>query len=85
MYTVIVFFIGLILTAVYEWRKSLLTPVFVHAGCNMLFVAGVFATMIVNANSPLLGVAMQESSTAAWSPRSCLNPQPKKPVSAKAT
>lgn len=62
MYTVIVFFIGLILTAVYEWRKSLLTPVFVHAGCNMLFVAGVFATMIVNANSPLLGVAMQESS-----------------------
>ncbi len=62
MYMVAVFFIGLILTAVYEWRKSLLTPVFVHTGWNMLFAVGIFVMMIVNANSPLLGVAMQESS-----------------------
>jgi membrane protease YdiL (CAAX protease family) len=62
MYVVIVFFIGLILTAVYEWRKSLLTPVFVHAGWNMLFAVGIFASMVANAHSPVLGVVMQERS-----------------------
>jgi membrane protease YdiL (CAAX protease family) len=56
----IIFFIALILTAVYEWRKSLLTPVFVHAGFNSLFVVGIFLSMIANARSPVLGVAMQE-------------------------
>jgi len=61
-FVVIVFFLGLILTAVYEWRKSLLTPVFVHTTWNMLFAVGIFVMMIANAHSPVLGVAMQESS-----------------------
>ena len=61
IFVVIIFFIALILTAVYEWRKSLLTPIFVHAGYNMLLVLGVFLLMIGNANRLMLGVTVEDS------------------------
>jgi membrane protease YdiL (CAAX protease family) len=51
-----VFFLGLILAAVYEWRKSLVAPIFIHAGNNLMAVLGLLALMYVTANSPVLGV-----------------------------
>jgi membrane protease YdiL (CAAX protease family) len=56
LHGVAVFFLGLILTAVYEWRKSLVTPIFVHAGNNLMAVLGLLLLMYVTANSPVLGV-----------------------------
>jgi S1-C subfamily serine protease len=52
-----VFFLGLILTAAYEWRKSLVTPIFVHAGNNLIAALGLLLMMYVTANSPVLGVS----------------------------
>jgi membrane protease YdiL (CAAX protease family) len=56
MHSVAVFFLGLILTAVYEWRKSLLTPIFVHAGNNLFATLMLVLSPIVMADTPVLGV-----------------------------
>ena len=56
LHSIAVFFLGLILTSVYEWRKSLVTPIFVHAGNNLMAVLGLLLLMYVAANSPVLGV-----------------------------
>jgi membrane protease YdiL (CAAX protease family) len=56
MHNVAVFFLGLILTAVYQWRKTLLAPIFVHAGNNLIAMLGLVVLMVVSANSPILGV-----------------------------
>ena len=48
---------GLVLTATYEWRKTLLTPIIVHAGINSLAAQGMLAAMSEYGNGPLLGVA----------------------------
>lgn len=48
--------IGLLVTAVYEWRKTLVTPVFVHAGINFVSAIGVLAMMAEFAERPALGV-----------------------------
>lgn len=48
--------LGIILTFVYEWRKTLVTPVLVHCGINFLFAMVVFAAMTELANQPSIGV-----------------------------
>lgn len=53
---VAVFFLGLVLTFVFEWRKTLLAPILVHAGNNLFASLGFVALVIINATSPALGV-----------------------------
>jgi len=47
---------GLVLTAIYRWRQTLVTPIFVHAGTNVFGSAVILAMAIAYANSPMLGV-----------------------------
>jgi membrane protease YdiL (CAAX protease family) len=56
LHNVAVFFLGLILTAVYQWRRTLLAPIFVHAGNNLIAMLGLVVVMVLYANSPVLGV-----------------------------
>ncbi|MGE5195475.1 MAG: type II CAAX prenyl endopeptidase Rce1 family protein [Deltaproteobacteria bacterium] len=56
IHSIAVFFLGLILTAVYEWRKSLWASIFVHAGHNLFSVLGLALLMVVSARAPGLGV-----------------------------
>jgi membrane protease YdiL (CAAX protease family) len=55
-HSIAVFFIGLILTAVYAWRQSLLAPIFVHTGVNLISSLSLVAMLLSSANSPVLGV-----------------------------
>lgn len=48
--------VGMLFTLVYEWRKTLITPIFVHAGFNAINAVVVVAMAMANANSPVLGV-----------------------------
>lgn len=50
------FAIGLLLTAIYQWRKTLITPIFVHAGFNSLVALGMVFAMDAYANSAVIGV-----------------------------
>jgi len=47
---------GLILAGVYEWRKTLITPVLVHAGVNFISAVGTVLMMVAYTNSPMMGV-----------------------------
>jgi membrane protease YdiL (CAAX protease family) len=53
---VIVFGGGLILAAIYEWRKTILAPIFVHAMYNFVGLAGMTCLVLINANAPALGI-----------------------------
>ena len=55
---------GILLTLIYAWRKTLVTPILVHAGVNAASALGVVLMMIAYANSPILGVAGQPNDTA---------------------
>ena len=57
------FVLGLILTAVYEWRKTLITPIFVHAGINFIAFLSVVLMMTAYANGPAIGVHGDLNST----------------------
>jgi membrane protease YdiL (CAAX protease family) len=56
MYVVVAFVLGVLLTVVYEWRKTLITPIFVHAGINFIAFLSVVLMMTVYANGPAIGV-----------------------------
>ncbi len=56
LHAVVAFFLGLLLTLLYEWRKTLISPIFVHAGINLLAALGTAAMMANHADSALLGV-----------------------------
>jgi membrane protease YdiL (CAAX protease family) len=56
LHGVAVFILGLILTTACEWRKSLLTSIFVHAGNNLVASLGFVALVILNSNTPVLGI-----------------------------
>ena len=45
------------MTLVYEWRKSLLAPMFMHFTFNTIATSGMMILAIVSAISPVLGVA----------------------------
>ena len=54
------FFLGAVLTAVYEWRKTLLAPILVHSGQNLVASIGVLLLMLAHANAPMLGIVGQD-------------------------
>jgi len=47
---------GLVLTCIYEWRKTLLTPILVHAGINLVGALAVLAAMSAQAERPAIGI-----------------------------
>lgn len=55
--TAVVFVLGICLTGIYLWRKTLLTPMFVHAGINFVSMSVLLLTMLVYARTPVLGIA----------------------------
>jgi membrane protease YdiL (CAAX protease family) len=59
----VAFMLGLLLTAVYEWRRTLVTPIFVHAGINFVAAFGTALMMAVYANSPVMGVIGDSNDT----------------------
>ena len=48
--------LGIVITVVYEWRKTLVTPVFIHVGINLISAIGVVALMSEYADRPTIGV-----------------------------
>ena len=48
--------LGLVLTLVYSWRKTIFAPIFLHAGFNGLAALSMFLSMHAHANAPVLGV-----------------------------
>lgn len=48
--------LGALLTLVYEWRRTLLTPILIHSGINFVAALGVVLLMLQAANRPVLGV-----------------------------
>ena len=55
--------LGIVLTFVYEWRKTLITPVLVHCGINLIFAMVVFGAMAERANQPSIGVVGGQDDT----------------------
>ena len=47
---------GFCLAMLYEWRKTLLSPIFLHGLFNTLGLVVLFASVAVAANAPVLGV-----------------------------
>ena len=48
----LIFALGIVLAAVYEWRKTIWSPVIVHAFQNFTFAAPVLYLMILNSHTP---------------------------------
>ncbi|QDU26074.1 serine endoprotease [Anatilimnocola aggregata] len=57
--------LGLALTAIYEWRKTLLTPILIHMGNNFIAALGVMLMMLVAAESPVLGITCDPADARA--------------------
>jgi membrane protease YdiL (CAAX protease family) len=53
---IVAFAMGLLLTVLYEWRKTLIAPILVHAGMNFVAALGTVLMMVAHANSPVMGV-----------------------------
>lgn len=50
------FAIGLLLAAIYEWRKTLLANMLVHGMYNTIGMIGIVAIVVANAKAPMLGL-----------------------------
>jgi membrane protease YdiL (CAAX protease family) len=50
------FAIGLLLAAIYEWRKTLLANILVHGMFNLLPAVAIIAIAWSNANAPVIGI-----------------------------
>lgn len=59
----VVFLMGVILTGVYEWRKTLITPILVHIGINLVNATMVLLMMWLHENRPVMGVICEPSAT----------------------
>jgi membrane protease YdiL (CAAX protease family) len=55
-HAVIAVALGIVITTVYEWRKTLISPILVHAGINFISAIGVLAMMAEHADRPTIGV-----------------------------
>ena len=55
-HAVIAVALGILITIIYEWRKTLVSPIFVHAGVNFLSAIGVLAMMAEYSNRPTIGI-----------------------------
>ncbi len=51
------FVIGLLLAAIYEWRKTLLTGIFVHGMFNGIGMLAIAAAVMLTAKAPMIGTA----------------------------
>jgi len=49
MHAIVAFVLGVLLTVIYEWGKTLITPIFVHAGINFVASLGVVFMMVAHA------------------------------------
>lgn len=56
LYVGAVFVIGLCLTGLYEWRRTLLAPMCLHGLHNMVGALGAFYVMFLVAHAPVLGI-----------------------------
>jgi membrane protease YdiL (CAAX protease family) len=52
VYLVAIFVSGVVLAVVYEWRKTLWSPIALHALKNFVFAGPVIALMILNSHTP---------------------------------
>jgi uncharacterized protein len=62
--TLVVAVHGGVFSLIYLWRKTLLTPIFVHAGYNFLVAVGMLLAIQANAGLPVLGVIHEEGTEA---------------------
>lgn len=60
-----IFLIGAAIALIYEWRKTLLTPVLVHMLLNTLVIAVLLIDISLNAQAPILGVHGKDRPDAA--------------------
>jgi len=58
--TVVIFVLGVCLAVIYQWRKTLLAPIFVHSGFNLMSMIGLLMMMMAHANTPMIGVSSEE-------------------------
>ena len=54
--TVVTFFCGIVLSGIYFWRRTLVTPVLTHGAINFVGMMGLIAVAIASAHAPVLGV-----------------------------
>jgi membrane protease YdiL (CAAX protease family) len=54
--TVVAFFYGIVLSGIYLWRRTLVTPVLTHGAINFVAMLGLIAVAIESAHAPVLGV-----------------------------
>lgn len=59
-YRLIIAVVGLVLAMIYEWRKTLLTPILVHALTNAVSVAMIFVSVAAYDRAPVLGISGEE-------------------------
>lgn len=57
---VLMFVTGIILAAVYEWRKTLLAPIFLHAASNAMWAVIVLSMMLSYGARSHLGIGMED-------------------------
>ena len=60
MNVVFIFVIGLLLALIYDWRKTLWTPVFIHVLMNSVTMFALLIAIADNANAPALGVIAED-------------------------
>ncbi len=58
-YSLVLFVVGLFLVGIYEWRKTLLTPIFVHMLHNTVFAVWFLTAIVGYADRPVLGVGLE--------------------------
>jgi membrane protease YdiL (CAAX protease family) len=57
------FVIGILLALIYEWRKTLMTNMFVHGMYNGIGMLAIAAAVMANAKGPMIGVTFQPDTT----------------------
>jgi membrane-associated protease RseP (regulator of RpoE activity) len=50
-------YIGFVLTLLYRWRGTLLTPILTHAGINLFFSLAIVATSLAFSSAPVIGIS----------------------------
>ena len=63
MHASIAFLTGLMLTALYQWRQTLIAPILAHTGINLIAALSLMSMMAAHANSPALGVIGKDDDT----------------------
>ncbi len=59
----VAFVMGMLLAAIYEWRKTLVSTIFVHGMYNAIAMASVAAAILASAKAPAIGVSFRPDAT----------------------